>query len=53
MDKVSKNTLNTIDWFKERGFLLGRDKPREVYYIIDGATGKREIKKKHPLFFDA
>lgn len=33
--------LKQIDWFKQRGFLLGRDKPREVYYIIDSGTGMR------------
>ena len=38
---MSKLALKRIDWFKQRGFLLGRDKPREVYYIIDGGTGKR------------
>jgi hypothetical protein len=36
-----KLTLQRIDWFKSRGFLLGRDKSREVYYVVDGGTGKR------------
>jgi len=33
--------LRQIDWFKRQGFLLGRDKPRQVYYIVDGATNQR------------
>ena len=41
MNKVSNKTLAKMDWFKSRGFLLGRDKPRKVYYIVDSATGKR------------
>ena len=41
MNRASNKTLNRIDWFRKQGFLLGRDKPREVYYIVDGATGKR------------
>ena len=41
MKKASKKTLNTINWFKERGFLLGRDKVRKVYYVVDGATNLR------------
>jgi len=38
---MNRTLLSRIDWFKQRGFLLGRDKPREVFYIVDGATGKR------------
>ncbi len=36
-----KKILAHIEWFKQRGFLLGQDKSNETYYIIDGATGKR------------
>lgn len=39
--KATRLTFDRIDSFKQKGFLLGRDKPREVYYIVDGATGQR------------
>jgi hypothetical protein len=36
-----KKALLQIDWFKDKGFALGRDKSNETYYVVDGGTGKR------------
>ena len=38
---MSKLALQQIDWFKSRGFLLGRDRAKDIYYIVEGATGIR------------
>lgn len=41
MTKVSKLALQRIAWFRERGFLLGQDKSRDIYYLVDSGTRER------------
>ena len=36
-----KQILSQIDWFRERGFLLGQDKSKDIYYLVDSGTGER------------
>ena len=36
-----KLALQRINWFRERGFLLGQDKSRDIYYLVDSGTGER------------
>jgi hypothetical protein len=36
-----KKILAEIDWFKQRGFSLGRDLRHDVYYVVSGKTGER------------
>lgn len=38
---MERGVFSQIDWFRERGFLLGRDKSRDIYYIVDSGTGRR------------
>ncbi len=35
-----KLALKNIDWFKVRGFLLGRDETRGIFYISSPGTGR-------------
>ena len=36
-----RRTLNQIDWFRERGFLLGQDKSKDIFYLVDSGTSER------------
>ena len=36
-----KPALQRIAWFRERGFLLGQDKSRDIYYLVDSSTSER------------
>ena len=33
--------LQRIDWFRERGFLLGQEKSKDIYYLVDSGTRER------------
>jgi len=36
-----KLALQRIAWFRERGFLLGQNKSRDIYYLVDSSTSER------------
>ncbi len=36
-----KLALQRIDWFRVRGFLLGQDKSKDIYYLVDSGTRER------------
>jgi len=35
-----KKALKQIDWFKKRGFALGRDKTNDTYYVVGTGMGR-------------
>ncbi len=41
MTSVSKLTINNIDWFKSRGYLLGKRKDK--VYIVHPQDGEKEF----------
>jgi len=37
---LKKYQIKHIDWFKQRGFILGQDKANNTYYVVGAGTGR-------------